>query len=374
MRDPAARVAISMAPPLSFASTCPCRRGVRMNGIAESEVAMKHSPMPPVHVCLVALFALLCAGMPLRGHARVADDAARIGLIAFGDAALSSHLERSVIYGLRQRGYVEGANLVFERRYADGRPERVAEIATELASLGLDAILTTCSPTTLVMRNAVRATPLVMVGVSDPVGQGLIASYAQPGGNITGLATQFEDVAAKMLQLFHEAVPKASHVAVMFNPGNPVHRIFRRDMEAAAPAIDMRLEPIEIGSAAEIVAASDEMPRRGVDAVVVLPDDPLLTNLRRSFVEMAARHRLPSLFGLRETVEDGGLMSYGPNASQSHFRAAYYLDRVLKGTNPTALPVEQPTRLELVVNLKTAKAIGIEIPPSILVRADEVIE
>lgn len=263
---------------------------------------------------------------------------------------------------------------MFERRHAEGLGERMPEIANELVALKLDVIVTTCTPSTRLMYSKTRTVPLVMASVSDPVGQKLIASYAHPGGNITGLASQFEDIAGKMLGLFREAVPKASHVAVLFNAGNPVHKIFLREMEAAASLINVRLSPIAIGGKTDIAATFDGMAAQGVTGVLVLPDDPLLTNLRRRFVEMAAKHGMPSFFGLREAVEDGGLMSYGENFGQTYFRAAHYVDKVLKGANPAELPVEQPTRFELVVNQKTARALGLTIPRSVLLRADSVIE
>lgn len=205
---------------------------------------------------------------------------------------------------------------MFERRHAEGLGERMPEIANELVALKLDVIVTTCTPSTRLMYSKTRTVPLVMASVSDPVGQKLIASYAHPGGNITGLASQFEDIAGKMLGLFREAVPKASHVAVLFNAGNPVHKIFLREMEAAASLINVRLSPIAIGGKTDIAATFDGMAAQGVTGVLVLPDDPLLTNLRRRFVEMAAKHGMPSFFGLREAVEDGGLMSYGETSAR----------------------------------------------------------
>lgn len=245
-----------------------------MSNITRAGLANSGVPKPSTLVRLAVVAAFAWAGLASStAPAQDAEKPVRIGLIAFGDAELRAHLEQSMLDGLRQQGYVEGKNLVFERRYAAGRPERVAEIASELATLGLDAILTTCTPTTLAMHKAARSTPLVMAAVSDPIGQGLIASYSRPGGTITGLASQFEDVAAKMLELFREAVPKASSVAVMSNPRNPVHKVFLRDMQTAAQSLNVGLLPMSIGLPTDIPTAFDSMLRNGVAAVMVLPDD-----------------------------------------------------------------------------------------------------
>jgi putative ABC transport system substrate-binding protein len=335
---------------------------------------MNHLRKRATLVRLAALGTLTWIGLPVVSMAQTSGKPVRIGLIEYGNSELSRSNMRMLLEGLRERGYVEGRNLVFERRHAEGQGERMPAIANELLALELDAIVTTCTPSTLLMHGKTRTTPLVMAAVSDPVGQRLIASYALPGGNITGLASQFEDIAAKMLELFRDAVPKASHIAVLFNSGNPVHKIFLREMEVAAHPIKVRLSPVAIGVKTDIAATFDGMAAQGVNGVLVLPDDPLLTNLRRRFVEMAARHQLPSFFGLREAVEDGGLMSYGENFGQTYFRAAYYVDKVVKGARPAELPVEQPARFELAVNQKTARALGITIPQSILLRADLIIE
>lgn len=335
---------------------------------------MNHLQKRATLIRLAALSALPWVGLPATSLAQTSGKPIRVGLIEYGDSELSKNNMRLLLDGLRERGYVEGKNLVFERRHAEGQGARMSEIANELIALKLDVIVSTCSPSTQLMYSKTQTIPLVMAAVSDPVGQKLIASYARPGGNITGLASQYEDIAAKMLELFRDTVPKASHVAVLFNAGNPVHKIFLREMEAAAPSINVRLSPVAIGGKTDIAATFDGMAAQGVTGVLALPDDPVLTNLRRRFIEMAAKHRLPSFFGMREAVEDGGLMSYGENFGQTYFRAAYYVDKVVKGTRPAELPVEQPTRFELAVNQKTAHALGITIPRSVLLRADLVIE
>ena len=327
-------------------------------------------------VCfLVSLsLSILTWMLPNVGIAQQQNKLVRVGLMAFSRSDLRTDLERSLLEGLRKRGYVEGYNLDFERRYADGNPDRVRQIAAELAGSKLDAIVTTCTPTTLVMKSATNSTPLVMASVSDPVGQKLIGSYSRPGGNITGTASQFEELAPKMLELFHEAIPAVTSMAVIINPTNPVHKIFLKEINAAATSLKIELTSAPIERADDLLSVMDNIHRSKAGAVIVLPDDSFLFDLRPRIVQQVSLSHLPSFFGLREAVEEGGLMSYGEDLRLSYSRVAYYLDRIIKGQKPTDLPVEQPTKFELVVNRKTAKALGIKLPPSLLVQADEVIE
>lgn len=332
------------------------------------------NPTRATLIGLAVLGALPLLGFPGASLAQTQANPLRVGLIAFGKSEMSGHLRHALTEGLRQRGYVEGRNLELVPGYAEGRPERVPEVASELVALKLDMIITTCMPTTQRMHQATQTIPLVMASVSDPVGQGLIASYPRPGGNVTGVASQFEDVAAKMLQLFLEAVPKVSPLAVAFNPRNPVHQVFLKEMATAAKSLNVHVAPVEIGTEADIAANVAGAAPPGFASLMVLPDDPFFLHLRRRFVEMATKHRMPSFFGINEAVEDGGLMSYGQPLSQAFFRAAYYVDKIAKGAKPAELPVEQPTKFDLVVNQKTARALGLAIPQSVLLRADRVIE
>ena len=322
----------------------------------------------------VMLGGLASAGASTNIEAQTSKQSLHIGLIAYGEGAMGPHLYRSLIEGLRKQGYIEGRNLVVERRYADAHFERVAVIAKELAELKLDAILTTCTPTTRAMRAVSQGTPLVMAAVSDPVGQGLISSFSHPGGNITGTASQFEDLMAKMLGQFREAVPQVASMAIIHNPKNPVHKSFLANIEAAARSTSVTLAPFAISRPDDVAPAFDGIRSGGMGAVLVLPDDPVLFNMRRLIVEQLTAQRLPSYFGIREAVEDGGFMSYGESLRHSYFRTAYYLDQIAKGVKPEALPVEQPTKFELVINLKTAKALGLTVPNTLLAAADEVIE
>jgi len=298
----------------------------------------------------------------------------RVGLIGFNSAELRQGYEASLIEGLRERGYVEGRNLELVRRYADGQPARVHEIADELAGLKLDAVVTTCTPTTRVMHETTQTIPLVMAAVSDPVGAGLIESYGRPGGNITGLATQFEDLVGKMLQLLVETVPGASPVAVLHNARNPVHQRFLKELAAAALPLKVRLLPVVVGLQTDVAKAIGAAARQGAKSVLALPDDTLVGHFRKPIIRAAAQQRMPSFFGYREAVEDGALMSYGESRGRTYYRVAYYLDKLAKGAQAGELPVERPTGFELAVNLKTAQALGLSIPQSILLRADRVIE
>jgi ABC-type uncharacterized transport system substrate-binding protein len=325
-------------------------------------------------LAIAFLAGLLSITSPTIGYSGEAKKPIHIGVIAFSAPALRTSVDQSLIRGLREQGYVEGVNLTIEWRYADGDRGRVPQAARDLAGMKLDAIVTTCTPSTRAMVAAAPNTPIVMASVSDPIGQGFIGSYRHPGGRITGTASQFEDMAAKMFQLLHEAVPNAASIAVLFNPNNPVHKIFLRDIENAAPLLGLKLVTFPITQPDNVDTAFDEMRSTGTNAVMVLPDDSYLFNLRPRIIEKLNAAKLPSLFGLREAVEDGGLMSYGESLSRSHFRAAYYVDHIVSGTAPADLPVEQPTKFELVINLKTAKTLGITVPPQLLARADEVIE
>src|SRR5262245_3503470 len=320
------------------------------------------------------LACVLSLAPPLIGYSEEPKKPIHIGVISFAEPGLRTHLDESLIQGLREKGYLEGVNLTIEWRYADGDRERVPQVAKDLAGMKLDAIVTTCTPTTRAMAAAAPTTPIIMAGVSDPVGQGLIGSYRHPGGRITGTASQFEDVAAKMFQLLHETTPNAASIAVLFKPNNSVHKVFLRDIDAATRLLGLKLATFPISQFDPIDTAFEGMRSARVAAVMVLPDDAYLFNLRRRIIAKLDDAKLPSMFGLREAVEDGALMSYGESLNRSRFRAAYLVDDVVSGGTPAELPVEQPTKLELVINLKTAKTLGLTIPPAVLARTDQVID
>jgi putative tryptophan/tyrosine transport system substrate-binding protein len=274
--------------------------------------------------------------------------------------------------GLRERGYVEGQNLVIERRYSEGKAERFPDLASEFVRLQVDVIVATTTPAAKAAKQATGTIPIVMVNVGDPVGSGLIASLARPGGNVTGLSSQSE-YGGKLLQLLHEVAPGASRIAVLWDPSIPPHLPALKDVEASGQAlrIEVRPYPVRTSDELEIALAAIERER----ATAFLPFDGQVTSVnRRRLVEFAARNRLPAIYGGRPYADVGGLMSYGPNLPDLFRRASTYVDKILKGAKPGDLPVEQPTKFELVINLKTAKALGLTIPPSLLARADQMIE
>lgn len=308
--------------------------------------------------------------------AQSAERTAHIGILVGGSLAQRGHLEQALLQGLREQGYVEGQNLVLERRYADGRVERTPEFARELAAMKLDAVVTTCTPTTRAAQQAVGSTPIIMAAVADPVGQKMIASLARPGANLTGLSSQAEDIMPKMLELFASVLPRPTTVAVLTDTGSAVHPRMWQALGAAAQTLKIKLVKIDAGKPADVglPAAFETAVREKAGAIFVLPDEPLFLMRRADIVALAAKHHLPAFYGAREFVDDGGLMSYGENLRTAYRNAAVYIRKVAHGATPAEMPVAQPTKFELVINTKTAKALGITIPQMVLLRADEVIE
>ena len=325
---------------------------------------------------IVAATGVLLLTAPLAGHAQSPERKAHIGILVGGSLAQRGHLEQALLRGLREQGYVEGKNLVLERRYADGHVERTPDFARELAAMKLDAVVTTCTPTTRAAQQALGSTPIVMAAVADPVGQNLIASLAQPGANITGLSSQAEDIMPKMLELFASVLPRPATVAVLTQARSDVHPRMLQALGPVAQALKIKLVKIEAGrpSDVQLPAAFERAVREKAVAIFVLPDEPLFLTSRTLIVELAARHNLPAFYGAREYVDDGGLMSYGENLRTAYHSAASYIDRVAHGEQPGVIPVQQPTKFELVINMKTAKALGIAIPQSVSLRADDIIE
>jgi ABC-type uncharacterized transport system substrate-binding protein len=275
--------------------------------------------------------------------------------------------------GLRELGYVEGQNIAIESRWAEGKDDRFPALAADLVRSKVDVIVTQSGAATQAARQATRTIPIVMALANDPVGSGLVASLARPGGNITGMTVMSPDVAGKQLQLLKEVVPKLSRVALLTNPDNPASARFVREAEAAARALGVRLQTLEARDLQEIDSAFAAMARERAGALVILPD-VIFLGQRRQMAELATKRRLPAVYGVREYAEAGGLMAYGANSIDLVQRAATFVDKILKGAKPGDLPVEQPTKFELVINLRTAKAIGLTIPPSLLQRADQIID
>jgi ABC-type uncharacterized transport system substrate-binding protein len=276
-------------------------------------------------------------------------------------------------HGLRELGYVEGQNLTIEWRFADGRNEQLLPLASDLVRLGVNVIFAINTQAAQAAKSASATIPIVIARVSDPVRSGLVASLGQPGGNITGLSAITQELSAKRLQLLREALPKAARVAVIWNVGNPGLAVTVSEMERAAPKFGLHLQMLPIGSIDDLPAAFKAATTKGVDTVFLL-DDVLVTSYKEQVLRWAANARLLVISLYRELAEGGALMAYGPSILEMYRRAAYFVDKILKGTNPADLPIEQPTKFELVINLKTAKALGLTIPPTLLLQADQVIE
>ena len=275
--------------------------------------------------------------------------------------------------GMRERGYSEGQNLVFERRFSEGKAERFPEVAAELVRLRVDCIIVPTTPAALAAKHATQTIPIVIPTAIDPVGAGLVASLARPGGNITGLSTLAPELSGKRLELLQEVVPGMARVAVLWNAANPANASVWHETQAAAGALGLRLHAQDVQSPQDFEGAFAHTAQAHPDTLLVLQDS-LMTMHRQHIVEFATRQHLPSVFFTREWVVDGGLMSYGPSFPDLYRRAATYVDKILKGANPAALPVEQANKFELVLNLKTAQALGLTIPPRVLFQADEVIQ
>jgi ABC-type uncharacterized transport system substrate-binding protein len=306
---------------------------------------------------------------PLAAWAERAGKVWRIGFLSPG--ALASFIE-GFRAGMRDLGYTEGQNTILIYRSAEGRFERLPDLAAELADSGVNVIVTVVTQASLAAQKATRQIPIVMVGVADPVGVGLVDSLARPGGNITGTCSIATDIVGKQLELLKETIPNLSRLGVLWNPANEAFQVPQlKEMIAAARAKGIWLQLLEARSIEEIGRAFQTMTH--TDALFILTD-PVLSLSRKSIVDAAARRRLPSMTGSRDYPEAGGLMAYGPSYFDLARRSAYFVDKILKGAKPADLPVERATKFELVINLKTAKALGLTIPPSMLARADQVIE
>lgn len=277
------------------------------------------------------------------------------------------------VAGMRELGYVEGKNLVIDWRFAEGSMDRLAALAGDLAAAKMDLIVAHSTQAAQAAKRATRAVPIVMVGVGDPVGAGLIASLSRPGGNVTGLSNVAVDLGGKHFDLLHAALPKLGRVAVLTNPTHPAHPHVVRQVHAAAGKTGAKVVVIEANKPADIELALAGLTRERADALIVAPD-PLFLMQRRLIADVATRSRVASMSWNRDLALAGGLMSYGQNLAEQFRRASAYVDRILRGAKPGDLAVEQPTKIEFVINLKTAKAIGVAIPEALLVRADEIIQ
>ncbi len=288
---------------------------------------------------------------PLAADAQPAGKVWRIGLLFTGIPARLPQLE-GFRQGLRELGYVEGQNIVIELRAAEGRYERLPQLAAELVSLKPDVLVAAATPSAIAARDATRMIPIVMIAVGDPVGTGLVSSLARPGGNITGVSLVNVEFSGKRLQLLKEAVPNASRVAVLWNSLNAMNVSALKQTQVAAAVLGVTLLPLGVRGPDDLASALAVTTKQRADALIVVPDSMLLSH-RRSIIDFAATNRLPAMYNFIEETEDGGLMSYGANLHEHYRRAATFVDKILKGAKPGDLPVEQPTKLELVINLKT---------------------
>jgi len=281
------------------------------------------------------------------------------------------------IAALRQRlqdlGWAEGRNITFEIRWADGKADRLPTLAAELVALGVDVIVTQGSPATRAAQQATTRVPIVMWNTTDPVGQGFVTSLARPGGNITGLSDFSGELSSKRLEILKEAVPMAAKVAVVLDPGHPAHAVEWRHTEAAARSMGIVVYPVEVRSASEIDGAFARIPQERIGAAIVFQGFVFSNNAAR-ILEIAQRRRLAIMSGMKGYVANGGLIHFAPDDLAMWQPTAVFVDKILKGARPADLPVEQPTKVELIINLKTAKALGLTIPPSLLARADQVID
>src|SRR5438034_4913574 len=271
--------------------------------------------------------------------------------------------------GLHDLGWVEGKNISVEYRYAEGRNDRLPDLAADLVRLNFDIIVTAVTPDALAAKNATRTIPIVMAAAGDPVASGLVESLARPGGNITGLSQMNPDLAGKRLELLKEIVPKLSRVAVLWNPQDQMSTLSWNEIQPPGRSLKVRLHSIEVRNSSDFDRAFEDTTRARVGALAIMPAPVFVVNLKR-IADFAVKSRLPSIFHVAEFVDSGGLVSYGADRSDMFRRAATYADKILKGVKPADLPVEQPTKFEFVINLKTAKQIGLTIPPNVLARAD----
>jgi putative ABC transport system substrate-binding protein len=320
---------------------------------------------------LIAL-GMAALAAPLGCFAQQRSKVARIALLEATSASDYAKGPEALMSGLRDRGYVVGKNIVVEYRWADGKYDRLPRLAAELVDMKLDVIVAS-GVAVPPMQQATAVIPIVMIRTSDPVGAGYVASLARPGRNITGLSNINLDVSSKYVELLRLAVPELSRVTVLVNPGTANHVDFSKRMQAAASTNVVKISFARAGTASQIEAAFAVMNPENAGALIVLPDSFFLAQAAR-IAELAAQRRVPTMFWTRDPVESGALMSYGQNIAEHYYRAATFVDKILKGANPGDLPVEQPTKIELVINLKTAKKIGLTIPQDLLLRADMVLE
>ncbi len=324
-------------------------------------------------IVLVA-FGVLAAPLATEAQTTAPTKMARIGMLYPSNPVATKHFLAAFRKGMRQLGYVEGKTFIIDHRYGEGRADVLRQRARELVDLKMDVIVAPTDSAVAAVARQTKTIPIVMANSTDPVGAGLVASLAQPGGNVTGVTSVNPKLSAKLLQLIGEVLPGLSRAALIRNPDTSGNVVNLKEVRGAAGKLGLQLLPIEVRRADKIERVFSTIANGDVKALIMAWPTPALFMRRGKLGAFAQRHRLPTIFAQKEYVVAGGLISYGPSSTESYRRAAIYVDKILKGANPTNLPVELPTRFELIVNLKTAKALGITFPPSILLRATEVIE
>jgi putative tryptophan/tyrosine transport system substrate-binding protein len=319
-----------------------------------------------------AVFTTLLLAISSSANAQQLTNVPQVGTLFSGYSSTATHYVAGLRQGLRELGYVEGQNIAIQYRWAEGRSDRFPDFAADLVRAKVDLIFAWGTTAVTAAKQATTTIPIVFVGVGDPVGSRVVSSLARPGGNITGLTNISAELSSKHLELLKEVVPGLSRVAALRNPVNPASASQLKETQAAATGLGVQLRVMEVPDPKEFENAFSAVTRWRAGALIVLAD-PVFLSHRIQISELAARSRLPTVFNVGQYVDSGGLMAYGPSLVDSFRRAAYYVDKILKGAKPADLPIEQPTKFELVINLKTAKQIGLTIPPNLLARADKVI-
>ena len=313
------------------------------------------------------------AAWPLKGHAQQSQKVPRIGVLLPGTAASFALRTKAFLEGLRELGYIDGQTVAIEWKWGRDRVEGLSELAADLVGRNVDVLLTGGTAAAKALKSATGTIPIVMAIIGDPVAAGLVESLARPGGNATGFSIVAPDLSGKRLELLKEIVPDISPVAVMLNPKNPQSQFELKEMQAAAQALGLQLHAVPVSPQDSLEEAFATMTRASARGLIVLTD-PIFFSQRRKIVDLASRSRLPAMYFFQDFVAEGGLVSYAPSDTDLYRRSATYVHRILNGAKPSELPVEQPTKFDLAINLKAAKALGVEIPPLLLARADEVIE
>jgi ABC-type uncharacterized transport system substrate-binding protein len=319
----------------------------------------------------ITLLGGAAAAWPLAARAQQAGSRYTVGILSAGGD--NAGLNAVLVAALRELGWVEGKNVVFEHRYAENRLERLPGLAADLVRLKVDVIAGVGTLAPLAAKQASSTIPIVMTAAGDPLGSGLVASLARPGGNVTGMSLMAPDLGGKRLELLKEVLPRLARVAVLWNAANPYSALVFKETQAAGRTLGIEVQSLEVRAPDDFDGAFETARRQRPDALITV-EDPLTVAHRQRVADFTAEQQLPSLHGVREFAAAGGLMSYGASLADLFHRAAGYVDKILKGTKPADLPVEQPTKFDLVINQKTARALGLDVPPMLLARADEVIE